>query len=91
MRTLKEFARSRNVYAWLEGAQPRRGEWYVRADWVPHDEGAPSRCRLSFSSEWSVCFNAKFDDDAIPAAPCMDHCHMANHDGGGFMGQTLVE
>jgi bilirubin oxidase len=39
----------------------------------------------------SVSFVAKFDDFASTMHPFMFHCHMANHEDGGLMGQFLVE
>jgi bilirubin oxidase len=39
----------------------------------------------------SVNFVAKFDDFASTVHPFMFHCHMANHEDGGLMGQFLVE
>ena len=38
----------------------------------------------------SATFIAKFDDYASDTAPFMYHCHMANHEDGGLMGQFLV-
>lgn len=38
----------------------------------------------------SVTFVAKFDDYASTTHPFMYHCHMANHEDGGLMGQFLV-
>ena len=38
----------------------------------------------------SVTFIAKFDDYASDTEPFMYHCHMANHEDGGLMGQFLV-
>ncbi len=38
----------------------------------------------------SATFIAKFDDFASDTAPFMYHCHMANHEDGGLMGQFLV-
>jgi len=38
----------------------------------------------------SVQFVAKFDDFASTDHPFMYHCHMANHEDGGLMGQFLV-
>ena len=38
-----------------------------------------------------VTFIAKFDDYASSQWPFMYHCHMANHEDGGLMGQFLVE
>ncbi len=38
-----------------------------------------------------VTFIAKFDDYASSKWPFMYHCHMANHEDGGLMGQFLVE
>jgi blue copper oxidase len=38
----------------------------------------------------SVTFVAKFDDFASDTDPFMYHCHMANHEDGGMMGQFLV-
>jgi len=38
----------------------------------------------------SVTFVAKFDDFASDMHPFMYHCHMANHEDGGLMGQFLV-
>ena len=38
----------------------------------------------------SVTFIAKFDDFASDTVPFMYHCHMANHEDGGLMGQFLV-
>jgi len=38
----------------------------------------------------SATIVAKFDDYASDDAPFMYHCHMANHEDGGLMGQFLV-
>ncbi len=38
----------------------------------------------------AVTFIAKFDDYASDTDPFMYHCHMANHEDGGLMGQFLV-
>ncbi len=38
----------------------------------------------------SVTFLAKFDDYASDTDPFMYHCHMANHEDAGLMGQFLV-
>ncbi len=38
----------------------------------------------------SATFVARFDDYASDDAPFMYHCHMANHEDGGLMGQFLV-
>ena len=38
----------------------------------------------------SVTFIAKFDDFASDTDPFMYHCHMANHEDSGLMGQFLV-
>jgi bilirubin oxidase len=38
----------------------------------------------------SVSFLARFDDFASETDPFMYHCHMANHEDGGLMGQFLV-
>jgi len=38
----------------------------------------------------SATFIAKFDDYASDTDPFMYHCHMANHEDGGLMGQFLV-
>lgn len=38
----------------------------------------------------SVSFIAKFDDFASDTDPYMYHCHMANHEDEGLMGQFLV-
>ena len=38
----------------------------------------------------SVTFVAKFDDYASDTDPFMYHCHMANHEDSGLMGQFLV-
>ena len=38
-----------------------------------------------------VTFLAKFEDYASSEWPFMYHCHMANHEDGGLMGQFLVE
>ena len=38
----------------------------------------------------SVSFVAKFDDYASSEHPFMYHCHMANHEDEGLMGQFLV-
>lgn len=37
-----------------------------------------------------VTFVAKFEDFASDTDPFMYHCHMANHEDGGMMGQFLV-
>ena len=39
----------------------------------------------------SVTFVAKFDDFASDTHPFMYHCHMADHEDGGLMGQFLVQ
>ncbi len=39
----------------------------------------------------SVTFVAKFDDFADPSYPYMYHCHFANHEDGGMMGQFVVK
>ncbi len=39
----------------------------------------------------SVSFVARFEDFASSTNPYMYHCHMANHEDGGLMGQFLVE
>ena len=38
----------------------------------------------------NVSFVAKFDDYADPIHPFMYHCHFANHEDGGMMGQFVV-
>ena len=38
----------------------------------------------------SVTFIARFEDFASETDPYMYHCHMANHEDGGLMGQFLV-
>lgn len=38
----------------------------------------------------SVTFVAKFSDYASKTDAYMYHCHMANHEDGGLMGQFLV-
>jgi bilirubin oxidase len=38
----------------------------------------------------SVTFVAKFDDYADPLHPFMYHCHFANHEDAGMMGQFVV-
>ncbi len=38
-----------------------------------------------------VSFVARFEDFASATDPYMYHCHMANHEDGGLMGQFLVE
>ncbi len=38
----------------------------------------------------SATFIAKFDDFASDTEPYMYHCHMANHEDGGMMGQFIV-
>jgi blue copper oxidase len=38
----------------------------------------------------SVTFVAKFEDYADPVHPFMYHCHFANHEDGGMMGQFVV-
>ena len=38
----------------------------------------------------SATFIARFDDYASDTDPFMYHCHMANHEDGGLMGQFLV-
>jgi len=38
----------------------------------------------------SVSFVAKFDDYADPIHPFMYHCHFANHEDDGMMGQFVV-
>ncbi len=39
----------------------------------------------------TVVFLARFDDYASAEHPYMYHCHMANHEDGGLMGQFLVK
>ncbi|MFM9985840.1 MAG: multicopper oxidase domain-containing protein [Flavobacteriales bacterium] len=39
----------------------------------------------------SVSFVAKFSDEADPEHPFMYHCHFANHEDGGMMGQFVVD
>jgi blue copper oxidase len=39
----------------------------------------------------SISFVAKFDDFASDTDPYMYHCHMANHEDGGLMGQFVVK
>jgi blue copper oxidase len=39
----------------------------------------------------SVSFVARFSDFASATDPYMYHCHMANHEDGGLMGQFVVE
>ena len=39
----------------------------------------------------SVRFVARFSDFASATDPYMYHCHMANHEDGGLMGQFVVE
>ncbi len=39
----------------------------------------------------SVSFVARFSDFASASDPYMYHCHMANHEDGGLMGQFLVQ
>ena len=39
----------------------------------------------------TVVFVARFDDYASAEHPYMYHCHMANHEDGGLMGQFLVK
>jgi len=39
----------------------------------------------------SVSFIARFDDFASETDPFMYHCHMANHEDGGLMGQFVVK
>lgn len=39
----------------------------------------------------SVSFITRFDDFASDTHPYMYHCHMANHEDGGLMGQFLVQ
>jgi len=43
-----------------------------------------------FMPNEKVEFVAKFDDFASSEHPFMYHCHMANHEDGGLMGQFLV-
>ena len=38
----------------------------------------------------SVSFIAQFADFSDDTPPYMYHCHMANHEDGGLMGQFLV-
>lgn len=45
---------------------------------------------LALAINESVSFVAKFSDYANPHHPYMYHCHMANHEDGGLMGQFLV-
>ncbi len=46
---------------------------------------------FSIQRNEKVTFIAKFDDYASSEWPFMYHCHMANHEDGGLMGQFLVE
>ena len=45
---------------------------------------------LAIAIDESVSFVAQFSDYANPHHPYMYHCHMANHEDGGLMGQFLV-
>jgi len=46
---------------------------------------------FSIQRNEKVSFIAKFADYASSTWPFMYHCHMANHEDGGLMGQFLVE
>jgi len=46
---------------------------------------------FSIQRNEKVTFIAKFADYASATWPYMYHCHMANHEDGGLMGQFLVE
>ena len=46
---------------------------------------------FSIQPSEKVTFLAKFDDYASSEWAYMYHCHMANHEDGGLMGQFLVE
>jgi bilirubin oxidase len=46
---------------------------------------------LSIAPNESVSFVARFADFASPTDPYMYHCHMANHEDEGTMGQFLVQ
>jgi len=46
---------------------------------------------FSIQRNEQVTFIAKFADYASSTWPYMYHCHMANHEDGGLMGQFLVE
>jgi blue copper oxidase len=46
---------------------------------------------FSIQPNESVTFVAKFEDYASSEWAYMYHCHMANHEDGGLMGQFLVE
>lgn len=46
---------------------------------------------FSIQPSETVTFLAKFDDFASSKWAYMYHCHMANHEDGGLMGQFLVE
>jgi len=46
---------------------------------------------FSIQRNEKVTFIAKFDDYSSSEWPFMYHCHMANHEDGGLMGQFLVE
>ena len=48
------------------------------------------RTRCTSSEDETVSFVAKFDDFASTDHPFMYHCHMANHEDEGLMGQFLV-
>ena len=53
-----------------------------------HEQGWKDTLYIPRST--SVTFIAKFDEFASDTDPFMYHCHMANHEDGGLMGQFLV-
>ena len=54
-----------------------------------YEQGWKDTLRLPLGG--SVSFIARFDDYASATDPFMYHCHMANHEDGGLMGQFLVQ
>ena len=54
----------------------------------PYEEGWKDTVYVPRNT--SVTFLAKFDDFASDTNAYMYHCHMANHEDGGLMGQFLV-
>jgi FtsP/CotA-like multicopper oxidase with cupredoxin domain len=57
---------------------------------VPDEEQGWKDTVRVFRNE-TVSFIAKFDDFASATDPYMYHCHMANHEDEGTMGQFVVK
>ncbi|MEM9481010.1 MAG: sulfatase-like hydrolase/transferase [Verrucomicrobiota bacterium] len=54
----------------------------------PYEQGWKDTCYVPLGT--SVTFITKFDKYASDTKPFMYHCHMANHEDEGLMGQFLV-